>query len=281
MNECPGLAFSENENRLLATVNPPPGHPVLDSDSARALLTQAGYGEWAVSGESLEKLVALYNEGVTELELALGERRDAGFSLEIVPDAMQAWVAVAPACGGKLLEPEEIFLALGEAGVTYGIDQPTIRAACAANAECRVLAAAGTPAQNGEDARFELLVAEVRDRAPQISENGLIDFRELGANPTVAAEQELMRRYPPTPGTAGHNVRGEVIEPVAGKDVYFAEKLVGAYVDPGDANLLRAAFSGQLVPQDPNDEPASVLLERIKAQRAAAPKAKRGRKTSV
>lgn len=32
-------------------------------------------------------------------------------------------------------------------------------------------------------------------------------------------------------------------------------------------NILRAAFSGQLVPPDPNDEPASVLLERIRAER--------------
>ncbi len=34
-------------------------------------------------------------------------------------------------------------------------------------------------------------------------------------------------------------------------------------------NILRAAFSGQLVPQDPNDEPASVLLERIRVRRQA------------
>jgi type I restriction enzyme S subunit len=35
-------------------------------------------------------------------------------------------------------------------------------------------------------------------------------------------------------------------------------------------NILKAAFAGQLVPQDPNDEPASVLLERIRAQRVSA-----------
>lgn len=34
-------------------------------------------------------------------------------------------------------------------------------------------------------------------------------------------------------------------------------------------NILRAAFSGQLVPQDPNDEPAAELLARIRAERAA------------
>ena len=34
-------------------------------------------------------------------------------------------------------------------------------------------------------------------------------------------------------------------------------------------SILKRAFSGELVPQDPDDEPASVLLERIRAQREA------------
>ena len=34
-------------------------------------------------------------------------------------------------------------------------------------------------------------------------------------------------------------------------------------------NLLKAAFSGQLIQQDPNDEPASELLARIRAERAS------------
>jgi type I restriction enzyme S subunit len=40
-----------------------------------------------------------------------------------------------------------------------------------------------------------------------------------------------------------------------------------AYLDQLDRSILAKAFRGELVPQDPNDEPASVLLERIRAER--------------
>jgi type I restriction enzyme S subunit len=47
--------------------------------------------------------------------------------------------------------------------------------------------------------------------------------------------------------------------------------------------ILTKAFKGELVPEDPNDEPASALLERIKAARSqqAQSQPKRGRKASV
>ena len=35
-------------------------------------------------------------------------------------------------------------------------------------------------------------------------------------------------------------------------------------------SILKQALSGRLVPQDPNDEPASALLQRIRAEREAA-----------
>src|SRR5206468_3685154 len=44
-------------------------------------------------------------------------------------------------------------------------------------------------------------------------------------------------------------------------------------------SILKSAFTGQLVPQDPNDEPASVLLERIAAQRAATNKTSAPKRT--
>ena len=56
-----------------------------------------------------------------------------------------------------------------------------------------------------------------------------------------------MRRIPATRGTPGRNVRGETLEPTPGHNAPFAERLVGAYVAPDDANLLRAVFSGQPV----------------------------------
>ncbi len=44
-------------------------------------------------------------------------------------------------------------------------------------------------------------------------------------------------------------------------------------------SILREAFSGQLVPQDPHDEPASVLLDRIRAEREKAVKNNHSKKT--
>lgn len=56
----------------------------------------------------------------------------------------------------------------------------------------------------------------------------------------------------------------------------------GRLLDRLDQAVLAKAFRGELIPQDPTDEPASVLLDKIKAERGAEdrkPKSRGGRKS--
>jgi type I restriction enzyme, S subunit len=49
-------------------------------------------------------------------------------------------------------------------------------------------------------------------------------------------------------------------------------------LDRLESKILAKAFRGELVPQDPSDEPAQAILDRIRTQRTAAPRVKRGRR---
>jgi type I restriction enzyme S subunit len=63
----------------------------------------------------------------------------------------------------------------------------------------------------------------------------------------------------------------EQLEKTIDSDIKRAEKL--------RQSILKQAFEGKLVPQDPNDEPAEKLLERIKAEKAKQTTTKTKRKT--
>ena len=247
MTGCSGLRFVEEEGRLSAIIEPATERSQLDIDTLRDLLAQAGYGGWFQLEESIAALVQRYNAAENDFSLQIAERRDGSFSLEIAPDAMLAWVSLSPPYGGEAVSPDDIYAALGEAGVTFGVDSSAVELLCKSTMPQRTVVATGKAAENGQDTRFELLVADTRDRTPRIDAHGLMDFRELGAIPMVEAEQALMRRIPPTNGVSGHNVRAEAIEPTPGRNETFAENLLGAYVSKDDPNLLLATFNGQPV----------------------------------
>ncbi|MEO7200209.1 MAG: restriction endonuclease subunit S [Dokdonella sp.] len=73
--------------------------------------------------------------------------------------------------------------------------------------------------------------------------------------PPLAEQQEILRQFD--------------LALAATEDATAQLRNAGRYAAAQRKNILKTAFAGQLVPQDPNDEPASVLLERIRAERAA------------
>ncbi|MFJ7495535.1 restriction endonuclease subunit S [Streptomyces sp. NPDC097727] len=94
-----------------------------------------------------------------------------------------------------------------------------------------------------------------------------ISLRKIKLLPVPIPPQELQEQL--VKDIEGHLENVRVGQAVAEGAFAQAQELRAA--------LLRTAFTGALVPQDPADEPASVLLDRIRAEREAATKAPRKR----
>lgn len=103
------------------------------------------------------------------------------------------------------------------------------------------------------------------------------------AQPNIS--QTILKAWPIAvpPLDEQHRIAGEVERQFSFLDA--CERAVDVGVARAAAlrrSVLKAAFEGKLVPQDPSDEPTSVLLDRIRAESAAAPrsKARRARTTA-
>jgi type I restriction enzyme S subunit len=112
--------------------------------------------------------------------------------------------------------------------------------------------------------------------------NGLQKLvRELQYGATKAGLSLIqVRGFPvPIPPEAEQEILTQALDQALAQVDSLAERVASLVKqsDTIDACVLAKAFRGGLVDQDPNDEPASVLLERIRAARETAKPAKRKR----
>lgn len=98
-------------------------------------------------------------------------------SVNISPDKMRAVVSIVRE-SGSTVDKETVFRALGDAGVSSGINKELVAALLARSAEENVVEAAvaeGTPPQNGEDGSIEWQIDEPSvDTAVRVKKGGTI-----------------------------------------------------------------------------------------------------------
>lgn len=92
------------------------------------------------------------------------------------------------------------------------------------------------------------------------------------AYPTINDNKLYQALIPVPPEAEQKRIVEKIKEVLPYADTYRtayseAESLNNAFPDRLKKSILQAAVQGKLVPQDPNDEPASVLLERIRAEK--------------
>ena len=259
MSAIPGVELVESQGQVVLRHGLVADRPPVDVDTVKALLEQGGYGSWFVDPAVLSSVVYRCNNEPSEFESVIAERLDAQIDIHIASDGMRAWGTVTPAYGGAALGIDKVVQTLTAMGVVFGMDESTLMDVCANSKAGDYVVAEGLAAVDGEDTRFELLIDLTRDRTPKVDENGLIDFRELGDIPVVDIGQPLMRRIPPTEGTAGRNILAALLSPKRGRDEAFAAGLEGAAVSETDHNLLISTVRGQPVQVGRN----GVMVEKV------------------
>ncbi|MES2949650.1 MAG: FapA family protein [Pseudomonadota bacterium] len=245
--ELAGVSLTETDGQIFLRYQPAEGRPAVEAAMVLALLDQSGYGSCKVDAEAVAQAARDCSTSQTPFVVQLAQRLDAAVQVHIAADDMLADLSLAAPEGGQPARVEDILQALAEAGVVFGVDHAAVSQACAAGQVDHSRVARGVAPQHGKDTAFEALLPQTVDRTPQVDSNGLIDYRERGGITVVKAGEALMRRIPPTPGVAGHTVRGRELPQRAGVDTHFATHLPGAEVAVEDSNLLRAAVTGQPV----------------------------------
>ncbi|MBJ6799586.1 DUF342 domain-containing protein [Geomonas sp. Red259] len=238
------LQLSPDQKSLQAQYTPVTQRRALNVGQLREAIEASDYREFFVSQDALEQLLARCAVSPVAFTLQIGERRDATLTVQLSDDMMSATMSIQPACGGRRITREEVEQELSRAGVVCGILYDEIDAAVAAGEAAKVVIAQGTPPIPGEDSQFISLVPEMATQAPQLSDDDMADYRNLGDIVSVSLGDPLMRRTAPTTGIPGTNLLGVELPTSDGIDIPFADNLTGIACDLKDCDMLVAAISG-------------------------------------
>lgn len=110
------------------------------------------------------------------------------------------------------------------------------------------------------------------------SKKTFIEMGEGGAQPNISREKIVAFPFPLPPLAEQHRIVAKIEELLPkveeyGKAQDALNKLNAELPERLKKSILQEAIEGRLVPQDPNDEPASILLDKIRQEKAQLVKA--------
>lgn len=237
------LRLDEATGQVIIRFEPSASLPATNLQQLQKAVADQGFAQFWIDQSALAEFEQTCDSVRTPVESVIGERRDGSYQLEVSEELMSIWLTVTLPLGGKPVNPE-VKEALQRQGIAYGLLPSSLDSVLDKGGE-RVLIAQGLYPVEGCDTRFESLLPTVKERRPQVDENGIADYRNLGQLVMVHPGDPLMRRIPAMPGKDGTNVKGQTITAKPVLDSPFAPGLTGVAPASNDANLLLAEITGQ------------------------------------
>ena len=249
-----GLNFKLNpkNRKLFAVISPCENKIELTAKIVRERLEKTAFADFFLNDFLIYDVVYRYNHSTNELlEIEIGEQRDATCDIALSDDKMQALMTLTPNFGGVTITLADVKTQLLAQHIVWGIvSDNEIEEAIKQGEIVDFVIAQGELPVHGQDTQFISLVEGVSAKKcqPLVSEEGVVDFRELGETITIVNKDDvLMYRTPPVIGKAGKNVLGEVVLPEGGNDLLFSGDRKGVDLNPLDENQLISTITGQPV----------------------------------
>ena len=236
------IRLGEDGHTVMACFSPEGDVGETTLSNFRKAIDIAGFGECDLDEYALLEATGDYNDR-TPFERAIGAASDGKFFIKIDDDQLNAYLTCFNPRGGAPVTLESILEEAKDKEITVDLDMEAIKRAISGKGNS-VLIASGKPAVDGLDSRFESLLPEMKERVPQVDEEGIANFRDLGGILIVHKGDPLMRRYPAGDGEPGFTISGAPIPAKKGTSLEFTAGLEGAEIDSNDADLLIATIDG-------------------------------------
>ena len=236
------IYLTEEGHTLMASFAPEGIVEMINVDDFKRSIDGAGFGECDLNEVAILEATSKYIAGES-FEIAVGDAVDGEFFIQIDDDHLNAFLTCIAGHGGCAVTPESVIEEAMNKMISAELDMEAIKCAINENGD-HALIAHGRQPEVGHDSEFKSLLPEAKEHVPQVDEDGIANFRDLGEILIVHTGDPVMRRVPATLGEPGITISGQPIPAMPGRDDPYSVKLEGVEIDPEDPDLLKSKIDG-------------------------------------